>query len=98
MPIQFTSADEGKQVVTPGGAVVGRVDHIQDGTVYVTPRSGVLDGFGPRIGPGPLEREAFPLDTGHVDALTDVAVVLTEETQAEHPRGSRPPQRHSGSE
>lgn len=98
MPIQFTSTDEGKQVVTPGGTVVGRVDHIRDGTAYVTPRSGVLAGFGPRIGPALLEREAFPLDRGQVAALTDVAVVLTEEPLSEHLPGSRPIQRHPGSE
>lgn len=79
MERDFDSADEGKQVVTPDGAVVGWVERIDDGHAYVRPKPGLIQACGSWVGEGWKERELFSLDHSRVVHVSESDVYLAEQ-------------------
>lgn len=83
---EFTPADEGKHVVTSDGSVVGYVETIRDGTAYVQPRSGLLEGYGSWLTGCWDDESTVPLDKSEVDRVGDRAILIVpEETTANEP-------------
>lgn len=73
---RFDSSDEGKQVLTADGDVLGMVERVELGTAYVKPNPGLLKGSGSVI-IGPWNpSEPLRLDDRHVETVQDEAVVL----------------------
>lgn len=66
----------GKRVVTAEGDVVGRVARVREGAVYVTPRPGLFNGYGPRLANSWPTGESFELDEQQIQAVDDERVVL----------------------
>lgn len=66
----------GKRVVTAEGDVVGRVARVREGVVYVTPRPGLFNGYGPRLVSSWPTGESFELDEQQILAVDDERVVL----------------------
>lgn len=72
----FRVEDEGKQVVTSDGDVVGAVVRVREGNADVRPKPGLLQGCGSWI-TGPWdETDLFRLDGRTVERITDEQVVL----------------------
>ncbi|MFC7177158.1 hypothetical protein [Halosegnis marinus] len=92
----FTFDDEGKEVVTTDGDVVGSVVRIEAGDAHVRPRAGLLDGCGSWLS-GPWdERGVFRLDAGRVERITRRRVVIA--TAGGERPASRRERREAGSE
>lgn len=92
MTRSFTSADEGKRVVTPGGDVVGAVARVDPNAVYVRPREELLRGCGSWLA-GPWEgTELFELDCETVVRVTDREVVILPTALAMPEVEARPPE------
>lgn len=72
----FTSRDEGKQVVTTDGDVVGSVIRIEAGDAHVQPKPGLLEGCGSWITGAWDECDAFRLDRERVDSITDDRIII----------------------
>jgi hypothetical protein len=61
--------DEGKAIVARSGAVIGSVAAVEDGTAYVRPAPGLMEGWSSWICGPPCDGRTFPLDG---DAVVDV--------------------------
>lgn len=76
MTRSLRSADEGKRIVSPDGAVLGSVAAVRDGNVYVRPRSGLLEGWSSWICGPQCEGSLFPLDDRAVVGVESEAIVV----------------------
>lgn len=63
---EFTAEDEGKQVVAPDGAVVGKIVRAEDGTAFVRAQPELVSGYGSRITGCWDPTEVFALDESAV--------------------------------
>lgn len=72
----FRLEDEGKQVVTPDGDVVGAVVRVREGNADVRPKPGLLQGCGSWLTGSWDEVDLFRLDSRTVDRITDEQVIL----------------------
>jgi len=77
---RLTTADEGKDVVTATGKLVGTVVRVDVSAAHVCPREGLLDGCGSWLSSPWSDCELFELDTQAVGRVTDEAVVLMPQT------------------
>ncbi|WP_435073020.1 PRC-barrel domain containing protein [Halorubrum sp. HHNYT27] len=77
MPRSVGIEDEGKQIMSADGSVIGWITVVEeDGTAYVRPKPGLMEGWSSWIcGPECCE-EAFPLDRGTIVDVDDEAVVV----------------------
>lgn len=75
MSQRVTPADEGKRIVTTDGDVVGAVESIRDGVLYVRPKRGLLGSCGSWISDAKVD-ETFPLDSREVAEVTEVEIRL----------------------
>jgi len=74
MSSRLTRADEGKEVVTPTGAVVGRIECTEDGDVYVRPRRELVANYGSLL-TGCWDRDGrLRLDESAVTAVDEEVV------------------------
>lgn len=74
----FGPADNGKQVVTPGGDVIGSVVRVRGGDAYVAPTPGLLEGCGSWLTGTWDGCDAFALDPECVDAVLADRIVLSD--------------------
>lgn len=72
----LTEADEGKRVLNVDGTTVGRLVEVTDGRGYVVPEPGLLESIAVRLGRDRSPADAYPLDEGSVEEITDDAVRL----------------------
>lgn len=72
----FRLEDEGKQVVTSDGDVVGEVVQVREGNADVRPKPGLLQGCGSWITAPWDKMDLFRLDGRTVDRITDEQVIL----------------------
>lgn len=71
----FCPEDEGKDLVTPDGDVVGSLVRVRGGDAYVEPIPGLLEGLGSWLTGTWDECEAFPLNPEHV-VVRETRIVL----------------------
>jgi hypothetical protein len=74
----FGPEDDGKQVVTPGGDVIGSVVGVRGGDAYVAPTPGLLEGCGSWLTGTWDGCDAFALDPECVDAVLEDRIVLSD--------------------
>ncbi|MFO7926471.1 MAG: hypothetical protein ACQET5_12890 [Halobacteriota archaeon] len=74
----FGPEDNGKQIVTPRGDVVGSIVRVRGGEAYVAPTAGLLEGCGSWLTGTWDEHDAFALDPGCVDAVLEDRIVLSD--------------------
>jgi hypothetical protein len=74
----FGPADDGKEVVTPDGDVIGSVVRVRGGDAYVAPAPGLLEGCGSWLTGTWDGCEAFALDPECVAAVLEDRIVLSE--------------------
>lgn len=74
---EVTVADAGKPVVTDDGEIIGSIEEIDHGCVFVRPTPGLLNGRGAWIGRSTSRRkESFELDCSKIADVRDDAIVL----------------------
>ena len=73
----FSPADEGKQVVTADGHVLGVVVETSAGNAYVRPRAGLAVGCGSWLASALRERDAVRLDGDRVAGVRDHEIVVS---------------------
>ena len=83
MTRSLRSEDEGKRVVRPDGDVIGSVAAVEDDTVYVRPKPGLMKGWGSWICGPRCDGKTFPLGRGVVvDVERETVVVRSERAPA----------------
>lgn len=74
-PVQLTTEDTGKPIVTADDEVIGAVENIYEGKAYVTPSPGLFRGYGSWIG-APFSEDDFILDPTKIADVREDAIVL----------------------
>ncbi|WP_049980214.1 hypothetical protein [Halolamina rubra] len=80
---EFTPADEGKRVVAPDGAVVGKVVRTEDGTAFVRALPELLAGYGSRVTSCWDPADVFALDESAVHDDTEGCIRIKAEERPE---------------
>lgn len=70
----LTGDDDGKQVVTSNGQVVGWVEYADDGTAFVRPRPEFVANYGSLLTSCWGSNDRFQLDESAITAVEDDAV------------------------
>lgn len=73
---RFTSADEGKPVITPDGDVLGEIARIRNGRAYVRPRPNLITGYGSWLAHCWTSHDAFRLADDAVAEVRPDAVLV----------------------
>lgn len=75
-PPSLLEEDVGKRVITADGDVIGDIDHVGGGEVYINPNPRVLDGIGSFISRAWRPDQRYSLDCQHIARVDDDTVVL----------------------
>lgn len=74
---QSTPSDpRGRPVLTADGAVVGRVDEVEDGELFVSPVPGLLAGYGATLAEARHATGPFRLPADAVATMDEAGIVL----------------------
>lgn len=79
MARNFRSSDEGKEVVTADGDVIGTIDSVSGSTAHVSPDDDLSQSIRRRLGWTEEGEETYRLRSSQVEAFSDDQVQLMEE-------------------
>lgn len=76
MEQRLRADDQGKQIVTPDGTVIGTVELVHREQAFARPREGLMQGWQSWISGHDYELDLFPLKTSMIDRVEGDRVVL----------------------
>jgi hypothetical protein len=75
--VQLTETDQGKDVVSESGDIVGIITQVIDGIAYVEPAPGMTNAVVSRLLWADDEEDGYPLPKEHIHRVTDEEIIIS---------------------